>query len=236
MIVATPADVAAQLVEGFDPRLAAGLREIPYAPMRAVGVAFRNEDVPVALDGFGFLAARKQGVRILGAFYTSSIIPEHAPPGTTYLRDLSGRRDRSGDRHARRRRRARRSCSPIWQTILGITAEPVAYHEVVWPKAIPQYRLPHRALVAAIERLEAAHSGFALVGNAYRGLGVGDNVRDALAVAARIGAEAASPAEAAAAGLLAFRAWRSRPDHGRSAPEPTSASLSSHSRRRASAS
>ena len=59
-------------------------------PMRAVGIAFRTADVPVPLDGFGFLAARNQGVRLLGAFYTSSIVPEHAPPDTAYLRIFLG--------------------------------------------------------------------------------------------------------------------------------------------------
>jgi oxygen-dependent protoporphyrinogen oxidase len=186
VIVATPADVAADLVDGFDSALAVRLSEITYAPMRAVGVAFRSEDVPTPLDGFGFLAARNQGVRILGAFYTSSIVPEHAPPGTTYVRIFLGGSTDPGiirlDSDT-----VRAIVLADLRKILGISAEPVAYHEVSWTKAIPQYRLPHRSLVTAIEKLESAHPGFALAGNAYRGLGVGDNVRDALAVAARVG-------------------------------------------------
>lgn len=192
VVVATPADVAADLVEGFDTELAARLREIPYAPMRAVGVAFRSEDVPVPLDGFGFLAARNQGVRILGAFYTSAIVPEHAPPGTAYLRIfLGGATDPTiatldADR-------VKAIVLGDLRKILGITAAPVAHHEILWPKAIPQYTLPHRSIVRAIEKREALHSGFALAGNAYRGLGVGDNVRDALTIAARIGTELSVP-------------------------------------------
>jgi oxygen-dependent protoporphyrinogen oxidase len=187
VIVATPSDAAAMLVAGFDADLAARLREIPYAPMRAVGVAFRREDVPVPLDGFGFLAARGQGVRLLGAFYTSSIIPEHAPAGTAYLRIfLGGATDpdiANLDADA-----VKAIVLADLKTILGITAAPIAHHEMLWRQAIPQYRLPHRAIVRAIEARESLHSGFALAGNAYRGLGVGDNVRDALAVADRIGA------------------------------------------------
>jgi oxygen-dependent protoporphyrinogen oxidase len=185
VIVATPADVAAELVDGFDGELAARLREIPYAPMRAVGIAFRSEDVRTPLDGFGFLAARNQGVRILGAFYTSSIVPEHAPPGTVYLRIfLGGATDRAIatlDADA-----VLAIVRADLTKILGITAPPIAHHEAIWPKAIPQYALRHRALLRAIEAREAAHPGFALAGNAYRGLGVGDTVRDAVDVAARI--------------------------------------------------
>ncbi len=192
VIVATPAYAAADLVEGFDSELAGRLREIPYAPMRAAGVAFRAEDVPVPLDGFGFLAARNQGVRILGAFYTSSILPQHAPPGTAYLRIFLG--GSTDPEIATLETDAVRSIVLAdLATVLGIRAEPIAYHEVIWPQAIPQYKLPHRSLIAAIERFERSHSGFALAGNAYRGLGVGDDVRDALAVAARIGHYAQAP-------------------------------------------
>jgi oxygen-dependent protoporphyrinogen oxidase len=185
VVVATPADVAAGLVEGFDAELAARLNEIPYAPMRAVGVAFRTADVPAPLDGFGFLAARNEGIRSLGAFYTSSIVPEHAPPETTYLRIfLGGAADPAIA--------ALDAETVKWivladlRRVLGITAPPVAHHEILWPKAIPQYTLRHRSIVRAIEQREATHPGFALAGNAYRGLGVGDNVRDALAIAERM--------------------------------------------------
>jgi hypothetical protein len=40
--------------------------------------------------------------------------------------------------------------------------------------------------------MSAAHPGLLLAGNAYRGLGVSDTVRDALAVAARAGAALAA--------------------------------------------
>jgi oxygen-dependent protoporphyrinogen oxidase len=72
-------------------------------------------------------------------------------------------------------------------TTLGITATPLAYHEMVWHNAIPQYALGHRKRVQTIEQLALAHPGLALAGNAYRGLGVNDTIRDAQTVATRIG-------------------------------------------------
>ncbi|HEY5348162.1 MAG TPA: protoporphyrinogen oxidase, partial [Candidatus Lustribacter sp.] len=182
VIVAAPADVAANLLEGVDAALAAHLRGIAYAPMRAIGIAFRGADVPAPLDGFGFLVARGGGVRILGATYTSTIVPEHAPAGSVYLRIFMGG---AGDPEAAvlDAAAARTLVRADLATVLGITAEPIAYHEVTWQKAIPQYGLRHRATVKAIEEITAAHAGLALTGNAYRGLGVGDTVSDARAVA-----------------------------------------------------
>lgn len=186
IIIATPADITAGFVAHFDPELAAALRTIPYAPMRAIGIAYRQEDVPSNLDGFGFLAARDQGVRILGALYTSTIYPAQAPPGTVYLRVfLGGAGDRESidlDADA-----ARTIVRDDLSKTLGITAQPIAYHEAIWPRAIPQYTLDHRSTLRKINKQLTKYGGLSLAGNAYRGLGLGDNVRDAFQVAAAMG-------------------------------------------------
>ncbi len=186
VVVATPSDVAAGLLAGVDAALAAQLHRIAYAPMRTVGIAFRGTDVPAPLDGFGFLAARGSGVRILGATYTSTIVPAHAPAGSVYLRIFMGG---AADPEAASLdpERAKTLVRSDLAKVLGITAEPVAYHEATWPKAIPQYALRQRATVKAIEEIAAAHAGLMLTGNAYRGLGVGDTVSDARAVARSLG-------------------------------------------------
>jgi len=190
VILATPADVAATQVEGFDEPLAGLLRRIPYAAMRAIGVAFRTQDVATPLDGFGFLAGRGQGVRILGAVYTSTIYPDQAPAGTVYLRVfMGGATDpEAGTLDAGAVQAIVRA--DLAQT-LGITAAPIAYHEIVWPQAIPQYTLRHQETVRKIAAISATYPMFGLAGNAYRGLGVGENVRAALAVAARLEQELA---------------------------------------------
>jgi oxygen-dependent protoporphyrinogen oxidase len=185
VVLAVPADAAASMVEAFDEKLSEELRAIPYAPMRAIGIAFRSEDVPVPLDGFGFLAARNAGVRILGALYTSTLYPEQAPPGTAYLRVfLGGATD--PEAVALSSDQARAIVRDDLQRTLGITAEPIAFHEAIWPRAIPQYTIGHRIVTRRITSSLAKHRGLALAGNAYRGLGLADNVRDALAQAAAL--------------------------------------------------
>jgi oxygen-dependent protoporphyrinogen oxidase len=183
VIVATPAGAAAGLIEAWDPVLAGRLRRIAYAPMRVAGVAFRAQDVPVPLDGFGFLVARDQGVRILGALYTSTIFPAQAPEGIAYLRVFLGG---AADPEAAQLDAdvIRAIVRDDLATTLGITAAPVAFHEVLWPDAIPQYAIGHARLVREIETDAGRHAGFALTGNAYRGLGLGDTVRNACMSAA----------------------------------------------------
>jgi oxygen-dependent protoporphyrinogen oxidase len=191
-VFAIPAYDAADLLGPLDAALDAELRAIPYVPMRVVGLAFRPGDVPAPLDGFGFLVARNFGVRILGALYTSTIFPMQAPPGTAYLRVfLGGALDREAaglDAES-----ARAVVRADLRATLGITAEPIVYHEYVWPRAIAQYRLDHRARVRRIEARLGSLPGLEVAGNAFRGLGLGDNVRDALALAERLNGAGAPP-------------------------------------------
>ncbi len=185
VVLAAPAYVAATTVEQFDPELAGLLRSIEYAPMRVAGIAFSRSDVPIALDGFGFLAAREQGVRILGALYTSSLFPAQSPPDVSYLRVFLGGVDpqaASCDRDE-----AETIVRDDLRRVLGIQAAPVAWHDIVWPRAIPQYGLGHVRRVRAIEARAAAAGGLSLIGNAYRGVGIADVVRDAFVTAERLG-------------------------------------------------
>jgi oxygen-dependent protoporphyrinogen oxidase len=185
VIVTTPADIAARALEAADAELATQLRRIGYSSMRVAAVAYRAPDVPVPLDGFGFLAARGQGVRILGALYSSTMFPQQAPSGVAYLRVfLGGATDPQAV--ALDTATARAIVRADLERTLRIVAEPIAYHEALWPRAIPQYNLDHPRIVAAIETRRAMHAGLFLTGNAYRGIGVGDTVRDALAVAAAV--------------------------------------------------
>ncbi len=185
IVLTVPAPAAAALLEPHLPSAAAALAAIPYAGIRVFGLGFDRIDVPRALDGFGFLVPRGQGVRSLGVLWTSSLYPDRAPAGKVLLRVLAGGRlDPSmleladDDALAAVRRDLRVS--------MGVTVEPAFVETVRWQRAIPQYTLGHgerlNAVEAALETLPGVH----LAGNAYRGVGVNDCVRDAVRVAAKV--------------------------------------------------
>ena len=185
VVLTVPAPAAAALLRPHLPAAAEALAAIPYAGIRVFGLGFDRIDVPRALDGFGFLAPRGQGVRSLGVLWTSSLYPDRAPTGKVLLRVLAGGRlDPSmlelpdEDALAAVRRDLRIS--------MGITVEPAFVKSVRWQQGIPQYTLGHgdrlRRAEAALEGLPGVH----LAGNAYRGVGVNDCVRDAVRVAAHV--------------------------------------------------
>lgn len=183
VIVTVPSYAAATMLRALDGELSTLLERIAFAPMRVLGLAFRVQDVPVPLDGFGFLAARGEGVRILGALYTSTMYPEQAPAETAYVRVFMGGAA-DADVMALGEDAARQIALRDLQTTLGITAAPIAHQEALWPKAIPQYGRHHAALVEQIDARVKGHRRLVLAGNSYRGLGVGDTVREAVLRAA----------------------------------------------------
>ena len=121
---------------------------------------------------------RGEGVRILGVLYSSSIFPGQAPEGRVLLRVIAGgsvdpafSAMSSGEMLAAVRRDLR--------VTLGVVAEPEYAEYIPWPQGIPQYELGHGARIARAETALARHPGLFLTGNAYRGVGVNDTVRDA---------------------------------------------------------
>ncbi len=173
LLVATPASVAAQLLGDLAPELASLLTEIPYTKLCAVPLAYRTEQLARPLDGFGFLAPRDQGLRILGSIWNSSLFTNRAPEGWVMLNNFIGGEtdqaafDLSDDELLAIVHRD-------LQTVLGITGEPRRLPITRWQRAIPQYNLGHAARVAAIEAALSQQPGLWLVGNYLRGVAIGD--------------------------------------------------------------
>ncbi len=172
LYLATPAGAAARLLAPLDSTLAGLLDEIEYAALASVTIAYRSEVIGGPVEGFGFLAPRSAGLRVLGGIFASSLFPDRAPPGwhsftcfvggATDPQAVSLRDDALVEIVANDLRRALRA-----------DADPKLIELTRWSQAIPQYNLGHPARVAAIEE-RAARLGVRLLGNYLTGVAVGD--------------------------------------------------------------
>ena len=176
VILATPAFVTGRLLEPLYPEAARVLTSIPYADVSVFGLGYDRIDVPRALNGFGFLTPRGEGLDSLGVLWSSSIFPDQAPQGKVMLRVICGGVQEpnfiklSDDEALERVRRDLRLS-------MGITAEPEFCDYIRWSKGIPQYLLGHKQNVESLR--SALANNLALIGNAYDGVGVNDAVRSA---------------------------------------------------------
>ena len=182
VVLAVPADAAADLVRQLAPGAAQALDAIPYSPVAVVASVYRRGDVKHALDGFGFLAPRKEGRTILGTLFSSSMFEARAPADLVLLTTFVG--------GARNPGLARSSPGEIAAAVkrelaalLG-AASPQWREVAQWPRAIPQYTLGHLGRVAVLEEAEAAVPGLFFRASYRGGVSVGDCIKSADAAAA----------------------------------------------------
>ena len=191
LCLALPADKAAALLAPCAPRVARLLEEIPYESVATVHLAFRREEIPHPLDGFGFVVPAVERRRLVGCTFASVKFPDRSPETLTLLRAFVGgalHRGVFGLEDTAMERMVRDEL----RTLLGIQAAPsfVAIHR--HPNAMPQYLVGHLARVAAIEEQAAGYPGLYLTGNEYRGIGIPDCIHQAEQTAERMAAQAIS--------------------------------------------
>ncbi|MBK8481419.1 MAG: protoporphyrinogen oxidase [Proteobacteria bacterium] len=192
LVLACPAHAAAALLDGVDANLAASLRGIDYAPLAVAALGYRREQVRHPLDGFGFLAPRNEGLRLLGTLWDSTIFGRRAPAGHVLLRAMvGGARDRAITTLAPEA--IALAAHEALRPLLGIDGPPVLAEAVVHQRAIPQYNLGHRERVAQLTARLGTQPGLVLAGNALHGVGINDCARNARRVAAEALAQLARP-------------------------------------------
>jgi len=181
LLLAVPAHAAAPLVTALATDAAQALAAIAYPPVATVASCYRRSDVAHALDGFGFLAPRKEAPPILGCLFSSTMFAGRADPERVLLATFVG-----GMRSAPLAQRAEDEIAadvaaalarylgagrPLWQVVTR------------WPRAIPQYTLGHLQRIAAVERAEAALPGLRFCANWRSGVSIADCIKSGHAAA-----------------------------------------------------
>jgi oxygen-dependent protoporphyrinogen oxidase len=180
VVVATPAYVAAGLLRPLDEKLSALVEGIAYAPIAVVHLGFEPGSTP-APDGFGFLVPGLEKRRLLGAIHASTVFPFRAEGGRVLYTCMVG--------GARRPELVKLSEEELvalareeLKELAGVTASPSFTQAIRWTRGIPQYNVGHLERVAAIDAALARLPGLHLAGNAYKGVGINDCIRNAFAL------------------------------------------------------
>jgi oxygen-dependent protoporphyrinogen oxidase len=173
VVLTCPAYRQADLLGDLDRELAERIGGIAYNRVAVVALGYRQSDVPVPLDGFGFITPQRTRRDLLGVQWCSSIFPERSPARLVLLRALCGgwHRPEVVDWDDGRLLQAARA---ELRLAMKITAEPVFHHIVRWDRAIPQYHLGHIDRVAWIRGRLAGQPGLFVGGNAFDGVAVND--------------------------------------------------------------
>ena len=179
VILATPAKISAHLVEQISPKVAGLLNQIRYVSTATVSIAYKKEDFPHSLDGFGFVVPKTEGKRILACTWTSSKFPKRVPEEYVMLRCFVG--------GAMREELAELDEDSIGTMvreellgIMGIGCEPVFLKVFKYKKSNVQYQVGHASLIKSIREELQSLPGLFVTGSAYTGIGIPDCIQDGM--------------------------------------------------------
>jgi oxygen-dependent protoporphyrinogen oxidase len=184
-VISTPAEAAAKLIEDMDADLSQQLRKIYYPPVAMVFFGVKKENIARNLDGFGFLVPSSERRNILGTIWNSAVFANRAPAGYELLTTFVG-----GARNAELFEKSDDELYAIvyeeLKSILGLREKPDFTHLKRWRKAIPQYNLGYELIENGIKVFENKNKGIFFCSNFYRGISVGDSVKNAYRTADEI--------------------------------------------------
>ncbi len=194
VVVATETEAAGQVLSGISEHFVAQFTKIEYAPVAVVAGGYREEQMAHPVDGFGFLVPRREGMRVLGTVWNSSLFPGRAPKGMVNLTSFAG--------GATDRELLQSSDAEVADTIaqevarvLKITGQPATTRVQRYARALPQYNLGHGATIAALRELCAISPGLFLTGNYLEGPSIGVCVEQAFHTAQAVQQYLASTGE-----------------------------------------
>jgi oxygen-dependent protoporphyrinogen oxidase len=185
VIIATESYQAGRMLRYTDPSLTHLLDGIAYASSATVSLGWRRADIPHPLDGFGFVVPQVERRPIIACTFSSVKYPGRAPDGFALLRVFLGGALNEAILEGDDETLTRIARAELGE-LLGIKAPPLFSRVSRYRKAMPQYHVGHLARVDAIEGRLGGLPGLALVGGAYRGVGIVDCVRSGEDAAARL--------------------------------------------------
>ncbi len=187
VVIAAPAYVAARLVEPFAPELTGRLQQIRYVSTATVSLGFRAGDVAGQhnFDGFGFMIPKSENRQILACTWSSTKFNHRAPGGDALVRVFVGGDGREHLLDLPDDELVSLARAELTET-MGLTAAPVVSRVFRWPKGNAQYDVGHLDRVSEIEALAATVPGLYFTGSAFRGIGIPDCVKSAVATVEQI--------------------------------------------------
>jgi oxygen-dependent protoporphyrinogen oxidase len=188
VVLATPAHPTARLLAETAPGAAQELARIDYASMAIVTMAFRARDLPVTV-GSGFLVPPVDGRTVKASTYSFAkwdwVRAAGADEGLLVLRCSVGRHGEEATLQRPDQELVQLALEDLADAI-GLAVRPVDAHVKRWGGALPQYSVGHLERVRHIRQAVASHTGLAVCGAAYDGLGLPACIASAERAAAQV--------------------------------------------------
>ncbi|MEP6636898.1 MAG: protoporphyrinogen oxidase [Acidobacteriota bacterium] len=174
--LALPSYATANLLRQTDSDLSTDLDAIPYASTATINLAYRRDDIPHQLDGFGFVVPFIEKRSLIACTFCSVKFPDRAPDGLALLRVFVGGALQP-EMFALDESEMVRRVRVDLEELLGITKSPLLTEVARWPRSMPQYHVGHLELVERIREQVRQLPNLSVASNAFSGAGISDCIR-----------------------------------------------------------
>ena len=172
VVLTTPADVTARLVEPRCPAAAQLLGGIRFASIAFVTLAYDPDDVGIELDGSGFLIPRDAGLTATAVSWASSKWAHLRIDDAVIMRVSVGHIHDTESIGLDDGEIIRRIGEDL-RTTMAIDAAPIEYRITRYPNGFPQYDVGHLGRIDAVDAaLRSLAPDLAVCGMAHRGVGI----------------------------------------------------------------
>ncbi len=185
VVLATPCEVAARLLNEIDARFADAFAAIEYAPVAVVSACYAQAAFAGPTRGFGFLVPRSEGLRMLGTVWNSSMFRGRVPEGHVGVTTFAGGATDLEICSWPGEKIAELICGELAR-VMQISAPPIALRVQRYARGLPQYNLGHGKILERLSQLAANQPGLFFAGNYWGGPSIGACVKQAQTAAAAV--------------------------------------------------
>ena len=176
IILATPAPVTANLLATNFPKLSAEIHSIEHAGVAVVCLGYHRSQIAHPLDAFGLVVPTVENRSIVAVSFSHRKFPDRAADDHVLLRVFLGGALRPDLLKLCNEELISIATREV-EEILSANGQPTLQHVTRWDSVTPQYHVGHLERVERIETICADMPGFAIAGNAYRGIGIPQCIR-----------------------------------------------------------
>ena len=180
-----PVYSATTIFSKYDKEFKTHADAIYYPPVLVYYLVYDKKNIKQALDGFGFLIPAKENKSFLGALWSSIIFSDRTDENKAAFTLFVGG-SRNPEFVKEERNALLTKVRKEFESLMGITAEPIFTSERFWEKAIPQYNLGYVEHERFFDDFEKRNPGLFISGNFRGGISVGDCIKNAELVTNKI--------------------------------------------------
>lgn len=173
LILTTPANAAAELLNPLSPEVGSALGRIRHENIGTASLVYRSDEVRLSQRIHGLMIPRREKRMIDAVSFSSEKMPERAAQDYFVVRVFFG--GGSPDLVKSNDNELLSTIQDELADLFGIHVKPVDVIFFRWKNSFPQADVGHLDLISAIE--QNLPPGIYLAGSSYRGIGVPDCIR-----------------------------------------------------------